>query len=1105
MFRRPQSFLWQSLTLSALYALLGIVGLGFAISPGITAPFFPAAGLALAAVLIWGIRFLPAIWLGSVLVQIVANVKAGIPLEPRLIFVIPLGACAQAALGRWLAYRLKVWPSALDAARPVSLLIGIVATIGCLPGASTASLIQNMACSANCTADLFNWASWWSGDVLGVLLFTPLCLALLASPNKHWEGRRAAICIPLLLASLLCSAALMLVRQREEIRLHDEFLRNAKYVTDMLRNNLKSRLDILQALEGHAALAPQISREAWSRLAAPWLKRYPEIINLTWNPRLTADHLASFQIAQRAAGRPDFTLRDRDAEGRQQPPGAHEAFFPITYVEPLRGNEAAVGINSASNPASKLAIDRTLQTRLPAASTPFPLVQGVTDEPGIVIYQAVYPLADNPDADTKSIALGIVSSAMRIGDLISQSREKIQSANIELCLADSPRDGQRRRLAGAEDCADPSWPLLRPTLVQNIAFADRDWQILLRAGEAYSEASRSWTAGATLGVVVLFCGLLSAFLLLNSGRTRRTAELVARRTSELAEATNRLHDQQSLLTQAQRIAHMGSWELSADRSKLHCSEELLHLLGLPENSIVHDYDLIACLIEEDRQRLATAFEALRSAPGNQTLDCRMTGSGEVEQILHFHIENEWSMGSLQRLFGTVQNVTSARAAEAHIQHLARFDALTSLPNRSYWLEQARIALHSAQRHGDEAAVLFLDLDHFKTINDSLGHQIGDLLLTAVANRLQASLRAEDLLARQGGDEFVLLLPRLSGMGDITSIAGKLVRCLDKPFQIENHELAVSVSVGIAHFPGDAQDVDTLLKHADLAMYSAKQIGRNNFQFFVPEMNARAMQRLQLESALRLGIDRGELVLHFQPQQDMASGRIVACEALVRWQHPELGMVPPAQFIPLAEDSGLILPLGEWVLREACRQQVRWSKTGIHLTMAINIAALQFQQADFVKLIRTVLEETGASPQDIELEITESALLASTEALIERLNLLRDMGITLALDDFGTGYSCLAYLKRLPIERLKIDRSFVKDLPGDAEDAAIASATLSMARDLGMQVTAEGVENAAQRVWLETRGCTMVQGYFISRPLSAASFTSWFKALPPPQSADAAQP
>jgi len=1090
MFRRPKSFLWQSLMLSALYAALGIFALGFAISPGITAPFFPAAGLALAAVLLGGWRLLPAIWLGSVLVQLVASAKAGIALQPQLIFVVPLGACGQAAFGAWLAHRLKIWPSTLDEPRPVALLIGVVATIGCLPSATLANLMQQVVSNTSSAADLFNWANWWAGDALGVLLFTPVCLALWASPAKHWEGRRAAISIPLLLAGLACSAALMLVRQREENRLHDEFLSNAEYVDNLLRNSLKSRLDILQALERHAALAPQLSREDWTHLTTPWLKRYPGIINLTWNPHLTPERLAGFEAAQRATGRPDFALRDRDAQGRLQPLGAHAEYFPITYAEPLQGNERAIGINSLSNPASKIAIDRSRLTGLPAASTPFPLVQSVDGEPGIVIYQAVFP--PHETTHTKAGVLGVVSSAMRIGDLLSHAHEEVRQVHIELCLADLSRPPERQELAGPKGCANPDWSQLRPTVVQDIAFADRNWQILLRAGTEYTGASRSWAAGAALGVALLFCGLISAFLLLNSGRTRRTAALVAQRTAELANATHRLRDQQSLLTQAQRIAHMGSWELSADHSKLHCSEELLNLLGLPPDMPVHDHDLMACLIEEDRQRLAVVFEDVRDAPGRQTLDCRMANNEDVEQILHFHVESEWRRGRLLRLFGTVQNVTSAREAEAHIQYLARFDALTQLPNRSYWLEQARIGLQSAQRHGDEAAVLFLDLDHFKTINDSLGHQIGDQLLTAVARRLRDCLRAEDLLARQGGDEFVLLLPRLSGMTGITHIAGKLVRCLAEPFVIENHELSISVSVGIAHYPGDAQDVDTLLKHADLAMYSAKQIGRNNYQFFVPEMNARAMQRLQLESALRRGIDRDELVLHFQPQQDIASGRIVACEALVRWQHPELGMVPPAQFIPLAEDSGLILPLGEWVLREACLQQVRWAKSGIRLTMAINIAALQFQQTDFVERVCRILAETGAAPQDIELEITESALLASTDALIERLNLLCDKGITLALDDFGTGYSCLAYLKRLPIERLKIDRSFVKDLPGDAEDAAIASATLSMARDLGMQVTAEGVENAAQHAWLETRGCAMVQGYFISRPLPAEAFTAWLQ-------------
>lgn len=1077
--QKLKHLLWSNLMLGIVCALLGTVTFGLPAWLGVPIQLEPLPGIALAAVLSGGLQLLPGLWAGALL----AGLTTPNDSLPALLLA-PTALALQAAASATLARRLRIWPSPLDSARQVLLLILVVAPLG--------SLLQTtLMLPVLWPGSPKDWGDFWGASLLGVLLLTPPCLALWARPESRWEARRSSIGLPLLITAILCCSGLLLIRHWEDSRFKQEFGRNAEIVVSTFQTSLQSRLDIIQALHLHVALsAPQMSSEDWEELTAPWLARHPAILNLTWNVRVTRAALTAFETSQHAAGRPDFSVRDRDALGLQHPPGPQDELFPVTYVAPLAGNTAIVGMNPASNPASGEAIRISRRTLRPAASNPFPLAQEPEGEPGIVIYQAVFPHGD----PARGEMLGLVSSALRIGDLVANAREQLTSFPMKLCLLDLSLPPEHRRLVGPASCQD--WGNDGPLLQREVLFADRHWRLMLHPAQSSKALNGSWACSIALGASILFSGLLASMLLLFSGRARRTAEQVRLRTAELARASARLRDQQSLLTQAQRIAHMGSWELTAEGGPLLCSEELLRLLEQPPDTRLDEAGLLARLTEDDRPRLATAFTALRRAPGAETLDCRMLSAGAIEQILHFHIESEWSAGHWQRLYGTVQNVTQTREAEAHIQFLARFDSLTGLPNRNYWLEQVRAALQTARRHGDKAAMLFLDLDHFKTINDSLGHSVGDMLLTAVARRLRDSLRTGDILGRQGGDEFVLMLPRIQDMADITSVAAKLVRSLAEPFRLEGHELAVSASIGIACFPDDADQVGPLLKHADLAMYSAKQNGRNNFQFFVPEMNARAMQRLQLESALRLGIDRGELVLHFQPQLDLASDTVVACEALVRWQHPELGMVPPARFIPLAEESGLILPLGEWVLRQACHQQVRWKSQGLHLTMAINIAALQFQQADFVQRVARVLEETGADPADIELEITEGALLASTDTLIERLGSLRKLGMSLALDDFGTGYSCLAYLKRLPIERLKIDRSFIRDLPGDAEDSAIASATLSMARDLGLKVTAEGVESKGQREWLTQRGCQLIQGYHISRPLEATALKAWLHERTP---------
>ncbi|MDP5241259.1 EAL domain-containing protein [Uliginosibacterium sp. 31-16] len=1077
-----------NILLAVAYIASGWLALLVALPPGYVSPLYPPAGIALAAVLIYGWRMSAGLYAGAFLVQVLAHVHTSLPIDLPILALSSIGPLLQALAGAWLMRQMKIWPGGLDSARSVVLFVGMTAPAGCLISASLAMPTLFSIGTSDWSVAFQNWSAWWAGDTLGVLLFTPISLALIGLPEQEWRGRRRSVALPLLICAQVLAGALMFVRQREESRITDEFQRNAEHLANTLSSRLAAQTDMLMAVERFASVDPEFSREDWRRITTRWLDRYPGTQNLTWNPLVRHAERARFEARLRAEGWPDFRIMDRDAAGKTRIAADAPDYLPITYVEPMSSNLRALGLNPGSYEILAAAINLTRETGRAAATEAVRLVQAPDSPHSVVVYQAVFERENDPASPLR----GIVSMALQLENIVHFAREQLQSDGIDLCMADRSNPPERQRLYGPAGCSSPVWLDHHRFLIRQMNYADRQWQILLRAGDHYSARSRSWASGATLGTALCFSGMLSAFLLMMTGRTRRIEEQVAQRTAELASATAQLRDQKASLAHAQRIARMGSWEISSGASNLHCSEEFRRLLDLPAAGRILLGDVLARLSPEDRPRLDEAIKEASRAPENIALDCSTRSDDENLQVLHFQIESEWMMGRLLRLHGTVQNVTATRQAEAHIQYLARFDSLTGLPNRSYWQELARSALSSARRHHDQAAVLFLDLDHFKTINDSLGHPVGDQLLTAVAARLKHSLRADDILARQGGDEFVVLLPRLSSFEEVSSVASKLVKSLTEPLQLQEHELTVSVSIGIAHFPSDGDDIDTLLKHADVAMYSAKQAGRNNFQFFVPEMNQRAMQRLEMENALRRAIDRGELILHYQPQLNLESGLIEGCEALVRWQHPERGMIPPIQFIPLAEESGLILALGDWVMREACLQQARWAAEGIPLMMAINISALQFQQADFVQKVARIIEESGADPRAIELEITESALLASTEELIDQLERVRALGVSLALDDFGTGYSCLAYLKRLPIERLKIDRSFIKDLPGDAEDSAIASATLSMARDLGMLVVAEGVENAAQRDYLINRRCRSIQGYFVCKPQTAEALTTWLR-------------
>jgi diguanylate cyclase (GGDEF)-like protein/PAS domain S-box-containing protein len=434
------------------------------------------------------------------------------------------------------------------------------------------------------------------------------------------------------------------------------------------------------------------------------------------------------------------------------------------------------------------------------------------------------------------------------------------------------------------------------------------------------------------------------------------------------------------------------------------------------------------------------------------------------------------------------DVSAARALSLRMSYLARHDSLTDLPNRILLNDRLAQAISLAHRHRYKLALLFLDVDRLKHINDSLGHAIGDRLLQSVAQRLLACVRSSDTVSRQGGDEFVILLSELTHERDAAVGADKILQALRAPHRIDRHDLHVTASIGIATYPDDGTEAERLLKNADSAMYHAKDNGRDHYQFFKPDMNERAIERQSLESGLRHAIDRQQLVLHYQPKINLETGAIIGVEALIRWNHSPYGLVPPVQFIPIAEECGLIVPIGRWVLREACRQARAWQDAGLPPTgIAINISAVELRAKDFVAGVRAILAETGLQPHYLELELTETFLMQDSDSTAAVLEALKDMGVQLALDDFGTGYSSLSYLRRFPIDSLKIDQSFVCDLTTDADDASIVTAMIGMGKSLQMRVVAEGVQTSEQLAFLQRHGCPEGQGYYFSRPVAAGEF------------------
>jgi diguanylate cyclase (GGDEF)-like protein/PAS domain S-box-containing protein len=498
------------------------------------------------------------------------------------------------------------------------------------------------------------------------------------------------------------------------------------------------------------------------------------------------------------------------------------------------------------------------------------------------------------------------------------------------------------------------------------------------------------------------------------------------------------------------------------------------VLALPVTSLYHT--------ASDREAFLRKLQSEKSLTNHEMRLRRKNGDSVCAMLNVSLVDDDSGIASIVE--GTFIDITERKVAEEQVQFLAYYDALTGLPNRALLQDRLSKALASARRQKDKVALLFLDLDRFKDTNDSLGHSLGDLLLQNVAERLKRCAREQDTVARLGGDEFLIVLTNVKEIADAFVAAERFMHAMTTEFVVQGHSLSISCSVGISMFPENGTDSEILIKNADAAMYCAKESGRNSFRFFTEDMNAQGVERLTLENGLRLALDKKELFLVYQPQVDIVSGKIIGLEALLRWQHPTLGLVPPDKFIRIAENCGLIVPLGEWVLRTACSQARKWQDEGIPaVSVAVNVSAVQFRQEGFCQLIRKVLDETGLAPQHLELELTEGLLLANADVTFSVLQELTDMGLTLAIDDFGTGYSNFTYLRQFRVSKLKIDRSFIRDVAVNPDDASITTAIISMAKSLNIKVIAEGVEDEAQMSFLRAHQCDEIQGYYFSKPLA----------------------
>jgi diguanylate cyclase (GGDEF)-like protein/PAS domain S-box-containing protein len=871
-----------------------------------------------------------------------------------------------------------------------------------------------------------------------------------------------------------------------------------------VRQGLEEAVEVLHVTNQLFATVSPVSREQFHEFTAPLLTRHPFIKAFNYH-RIVSDADRALVEAELQRVRPG-TLFTEKRNGTLQVAARRPRYNIVDYLEPMAGNEPAFGLDAGTHPQIVEALERAEVTGMAAATDVLDLAQDKVRQASFEFVMPVYGRNGEMIGDTAAVIRG-----RELVHTILAGASLLEDKGISLAVyAGGEADPLRLMYASSPGAADArhGW-LARWMSPGDTGRYERSFTVAGRAWLVQASAAPRPFLPDHLGSLSMLVGgtlftiLMTAFVQVTTERARKVQQLVRERTADLKRSNMKLVDdviarrrtekalQQSEQRFRQLVAMSSDWYWEQDRQYRF-------------TSITGDFTQKAGIAVSSRLG-RTRWECvpeLEQTDGGREHIARVTAHEAFQnfeyQALDDNGDTRWFSINGQPVFdesgefagyrGTGSDITARKLTEQRVYHVAQHDVLTGLPNRSLLQDRLGQAVAYAGRSGFPVWVMMIDLDRFKYVNDSMGHKAGDVLLMTVASRLRSSLRDTDTVARLSGDEFVVILSEHAGEPLTRDIVQRVMDSVARPVMLGNKEFFVTCSIGVAVYPSEGTPADSLIEHADIAMYRAKKLGRNNFQLYTPAMNEESLERVQIETALRNALERNEFVLHYQPQVDLASGQIVGMEALIRWEHPELGTVPPGRFVFVAEETGLIVQIGAWVMRTAAAQNKAWQDAGLgRLRVAVNLSARQFGDPELIAGIESVLADTGLDPACLEIELTESLFMSEASAAVELLHRMKALGVNLSIDDFGTGYSSLSYLSRFPIDVLKIDRSFVADITDDANDAAIVSSIIALAHNLKLSVIAEGVETPEQLDYLRSQGCDEMQGYYFSRPLPASEF------------------
>jgi len=1213
----PNSVRYISINLAVAcsYFVFGYLGTLLAAPPSHASPIWPASGLALAVALVYGKRIVPGLFIGILTLQIYSFLDFSLPenILPSLISGIfsSIGSSIQAFLGAYLINHYCGKQNPLIEDRKIFSFFVFGGFISCLiaPSFGIATIYFQGFITVN---DLpISWLTWWIGDVIGVIIFSPIILSLIAKPVALWKERRKLVSYPLVCTFLLVVSIFQYNQKQETIRISSIFEQQTNIFYSTFSTEILNHVGTNETLKVFYDSSQNITKEEFASLTQSFINKFLSIQALEWISYIPKKQRHQFENDKNQG----VMIRELNQEREMVLAKNRDEYFPITYVQPQKGNERALGFDVGTNPSALAAILKARDTGETAVTESIQLVQDSKKKTGFVLYSPVYrKQAVRRTITERANALrGFVASVFRAEDEIKEVFSQFPNLHLLIKIEDSGHEFY----SNFSDSKTNNFNQLSLVKVIQLPVANRIWTITYQPSADFYHHQITWTLWWILLGGLITVALIGTGLLMLTGRTLRTEELVRTRTEDLAKSEERWQF-------ALEGSRDGVWDWNVVTNEVFFSVRYKEMLGFEDNEISNHYDEWDKRVHPDDKKLA--YADIKNHLSNDTkvyknehrllckdgtykwilargkvvswtdekLPLRMIGThmditarklaeeklqlsakvfsetsegititdangfiidvnpsfskitgytkdevigktpsllgsgkhspdfystmwlainkygywqGEVwnrkkEGTLYAELLSISSIldadGAITHYIGIFTDITYIKKQQERLEQIAHYDVLTQLPNRILLADRFTQALAHSKRQESLLAVCFLDLDNFKPVNDVYGHETGDQLLVEVAERIKSIIREEDTASRQGGDEFVLLLGDIESIPHCEQMLKRIIESLAESYVIDEQPISISASIGVSLYPIDNADLDTLMRHADQAMYQAKLEGRNRYSLFNTEQDQIVIQKNIKFQEIQHALESNEFCLYYQPKVNMATGKVFGAEALIRWIHPEKGLIPPLEFLPVIEETELEIQVGNWVINQALTQLNQWKEQGIELEVSVNISSYHLLSPSFLDdFEKTLSLYPEVHSKFLQLEILESSALGDINLISNIMKICTHaLGVHIALDDFGTGYSSLTHLRNLPIEVIKIDQTFIRDVLDDPNDYAIIDSVIGLADSFNRDVIAEGVETTAHGLMLLVMGCENAQGYGIARPMPDSDFSEWLNGYSP---------